>query len=49
MDGTVSQDATGQGALGVQIMVDHLKGNSVSAVTYTECIWVTLDNVEDYL
>lgn len=49
MDGTVSQDAAGQGALGVQIMVDHLKGNSVSSVTYTECIWVILDNVEDYL
>lgn len=49
MDGTVSQDAAGQGALGVQIMVDYLNGNQVEPVTYTECIWVTMDNVEDYL
>lgn len=48
MDGTVSQDAAGQGALGVETMVKHLKGESVEATNYTECIWVNTENVADY-
>lgn len=48
MDGTVSQDASGQGALGVRTMVDHLNGNEVESESFTECIWVTVDNVADY-
>lgn len=48
MDGTVSQDASGQGALGVETMVKLLNGESVEPLNYTECIWVTKDNVADY-
>lgn len=49
LDGTISQDAAGQGALGVQAMVDYLNGEEIEPVEYTECIWVTKDNVADYL
>lgn len=48
MDGTVSQDASGQGALGVRTMVEYLNGNDVQPESYTECIWVTIDNAADY-
>lgn len=46
---TISQDASGQGALGVDTMVKLLGGETVDKVTYTECIWVDSSNVKDYL
>ena len=49
LDGTISQDAPGQGALGVQAMVDLLDGKTIEPVSYTECIWITKDNVAEYL
>ena len=49
LDGTISQDAAGQGALGVQAMVDYLNGEEIAPIEYTECIWVTKDNVAEYL
>ncbi len=48
LDGTVSQDAAGQGALGVEMMVKFLNGESVEAINHTECVWVTTDNAADY-
>ncbi|MDO4270735.1 MAG: sugar ABC transporter substrate-binding protein [Eubacteriales bacterium] len=48
MDGTVSQAAKLQGALGVETMYRFLNGESVEALNYTECIWVTKDNASDY-
>lgn len=48
MDGTVSQDAAGQGALGVDTMVKLLSGASIEPVSYTECVWITKDNAADY-
>lgn len=49
LDGTISQDAPGQGALGVEAMVDLLNGKEVEPISYTECIWITKDNVAEYL
>ena len=49
LTGTISQDASGQGALGVQTMVNLLNGQTVDPVTYTECVWINKDNVNDYL
>ena len=49
LTGTISQDASGQGALGVQTMVNLLNGQTVDPVTYTECVWINKDNVKDYL
>lgn len=49
LDGTISQDAPGQGALGVQAMVAYLNGEEIEPVEYTECIWVTQENVADYI
>lgn len=46
--GTVSQDAPGQGAIGVQTMVDYLDGKDVQPINYTECVWVDSNNVADY-
>ena len=46
--GTVSQDAPGQGALGVETMVKVLNGEKVEPINYTECVWVNKDNVADY-
>ncbi|MCB6366776.1 sugar ABC transporter substrate-binding protein [Intestinibacillus massiliensis] len=46
--GTVSQDAPGQGALGVETMVKVLNGEDVEPINYTECVWVNKDNVADY-
>ncbi len=48
LTGTISQDAAGQGALGVETMVNLLKGQTVDPVTYTECIWIDSSNVKDY-
>ena len=48
LTGTVSQDAPGQGALGVQTMVNYLNGEKVEPVNYTECVWVDKSNVADY-
>lgn len=48
LDGTISQDAAGQGALGVQKMVEFLNGATLDAVIQTECIWVDTSNVADY-
>lgn len=45
---TVSQDAPGQGALGVETMVKVLNGDTVEPINYTECVWVNADNVADY-
>ena len=49
LTGTISQDAPGQGGLGVQAMVDFLDGKTIDPVIYTECIWITADNVADYM
>ncbi len=49
LTGTISQDAPGQGALGVEAMVQVLNGEEVEPVVYTECIWITKDNVADYM
>lgn len=49
LTGTISQDAPGQGALGVEAMVQVLNGEKVEPVIYTECIWITKDNVADYM
>lgn len=46
--GTVSQDAYGQGALGVETMYKHLQGEEVEPLNYTECVWINQDNVADY-
>lgn len=48
LDGTISQDASGQGALGVETMVAYLNGETVDPVAYTECIWIDASNVADY-
>ena len=49
LTGTISQDAPGQGGLGVQAMVDFLDGKTIDPVIYTECIWITAANVADYM
>ena len=49
LTGTISQDAPGQGGLGVQAMVDFLNGQEIEPVVYTECIWITKDNVSSYM
>lgn len=49
LTGTISQDAPGQGGLGVQAMVDFLNGQEIEPVVYTECIWITEDNVSSYI
>lgn len=46
--GTVSQDAPGQGALGVETMVNYLNGKKVEPINYTECVWVDKSNVANY-
>lgn len=46
--GTVSQNASGQGALGVETMVKYLNGEKVDPINYTECVWVDKSNVADY-
>ncbi|MGE4549439.1 MAG: sugar ABC transporter substrate-binding protein [Intestinibacillus sp.] len=46
--GTVSQDAPGQGGLGVETMVKYLNGDKVEPINYTECVWVDKSNVADY-
>lgn len=48
MDGTVSQDASGQGAMGVEAMVQYLNGETVEPEIFTECIWIDASNVADY-
>ena len=48
LDGTVSQDASGQGALGVETMVSYLNGEEVEPEAFTECIWIDSSNVADY-
>jgi len=48
LDGTVSQDASGQGALGVETMVNYLNGEEVEPEAFTECIWIDSSNVADY-
>lgn len=48
LDGTVSQDASGQGAMGVETMVQYLNGETIEPEVFTECIWVDASNVADY-
>lgn len=48
LSGTISQDAPGQGALGVDTMVKLLNGETVQPTSYTECIWINKDNVAQY-
>ncbi len=48
LDGTVSQDASGQGALGVETMVSYLNGEEVEPEAFTECIWIDSSNAADY-
>ncbi|MBQ8144091.1 MAG: sugar ABC transporter substrate-binding protein [Butyricicoccus sp.] len=49
LDGTVSQDAYGQGAMGVEVMVAHLNGETVEALNFTECVWIDESNIADYV
>ncbi len=48
LTGTISQDAPGQGALGVETMFKLLSGETVPPTSYTECIWINVDNVAQY-
>lgn len=48
MTGTISQDAYGQGKLGVETMVDYLNGKDVEEISYTECVYIDSSNVADY-
>lgn len=48
MAGTVSQNAKGQGILGVNTMYQYLTGETIEEINYTECIWVTAANVAEY-
>ena len=48
MDGTVSQDTAGMGAIAVDTMKTLLDGGSVEAINYTEATWVTRDNVDTF-
>lgn len=48
LTGTVSQDAYGQGALGVETMVKHLNGEAVEPLNFTECVWIDSANIADY-
>lgn len=47
--GTVSQDAYGQGAIGVENMVKYLNGEEIEPFNYTECIWIDQSNVDEYI
>ncbi len=48
LKGTVSQDAKGQGALGVEVMTAYLNGESIEPKNFTECVWIDASNIADY-
>ena len=49
LTGTVSQDARGQGELGVEIMNAYLNGETIEPLNFTECVWIDSNNVADYV
>lgn len=48
LKGTVSQDAKGQGSLGVEVMVNYLNGETIEPKNFTECVWIDANNISDY-
>lgn len=49
LTGAVSQDARGQGELGVEVMNAYLNGETIEPLNFTECVWIDSNNVADYV